>query len=115
MQTEEVTKIEQKIIDYLDSNGWKNTPPEVLEFKNRLIKMYLDEYNHNLEMNKRLKDIKSLKYKFTFFNSHENELKLNELKLNELKNLETEDEILEFSIDSANSIISSFFKSEIKA
>lgn len=100
----------EKIEQYLDSNGWKNTPFEVLEFKNRLIKMYLDEYNHNLEMNKRLKDIKSLKYKFTFFNSHENEL-----KLNELKNLETEDEILEFSIDSANSIISSFFKSEIKA
>jgi hypothetical protein len=100
----------EKIEQYLDSNGWKNTPSEALEFKNRLIKMYLDEYNHNIEMNKRLKDIKSLKYKFTFFNSHENEL-----KLNELKNLETEDEILEFSIDSANSIISSFFKSEIKA
>ena len=100
----------EKIEQYLDSNGWKNTPSEALEFKNRLIKMYLDEYNHNLELNKRLKDIKSLKYKFTFFNSHENEL-----KLNELKNLETEDEILEFSIDSANSIISSFFKSEIKA
>jgi hypothetical protein len=99
----------EKIEQYLDSNGWKNTPFEVLEFKNRLIKMYLDEYNHNIEMNKRLKDIKSLSYKFTSFNFIENES-----KLNELKNLETEDEILEFSIDSVNSIISSFFKSEIK-
>src|SRR5574344_254249 len=76
--------------NYLNNHGWNNTTQseqaklvrksDMLEFKTRIIEMYLKEFEHNIYM------------------------------LKKLNNKKTESDLLLYSINNVNNIINSLFK-----
>ena len=50
--------------NYLNDHGWNNTKGDILEFKTRIIEMYLKEFEHNIYMLKKLNKINNFSSKF---------------------------------------------------
>ena len=75
----------------------------MLEFKTRIIEMYLKEFEHNISMLKNLNKINNFSSKFLILN-FPNKLE----NLNTLKNIKTESDLLLYSINNVNNIINSF-------
>ncbi len=113
--------------NYLNNHGWNNTTQseqafyqnatsnpllvkklvrksDMLEFKTRIIEMYLKEFEHNIYMLKKLNKINNFSSKFLILN-FPNKLE----NLNTLKNIKTESDLLLYSINNVNNIINSIF------
>ena len=100
--------------NYLNNHGWNNTTQseqaklvrksDMLEFKTRIIEMYLKEFEHNIYMLKKLNKINNFSSKFLILN-FPNKLE----NLTTLKNIKTESDLLLYSINNVNNIINSTF------
>jgi hypothetical protein len=100
--------------NYLNNHGWNNTTQseqaklvrksDMLEFKTRIIEMYLKEFEHNIYMLKKLNKINNFSSKFLILN-FPNKLE----NLTTLKNIKTESDLLLYSINNVNNIINSIF------
>ena len=103
--------------NYLNNHGWNNTTQseqaklvrksDMLEFKTRIIEMYLKEFEHNIYMLKKLNKINNFSSKFLILN-FPNKLE----NLTTLKNIKTESDLLLYSINNVNNIINSLFKNK---
>ncbi len=88
--------------NYLNNHGWNKS--DMLEFKTRIIEMYLKEFEHNIYMLKKLNKINNFSSKFLILN-FPNKLE----NLTTLKNIKTESDLLLYSINNVNNIINSIF------
>ena len=100
--------------NYLNNHGWNNTTQseqaelvrksDMLEFKTRIIEMYLKEFEHNIYMLTKLNKTNNFSSKFLILN-FPNKLE----NLTTLKNIKTESDLLLYSINNVNNIINSTF------
>lgn len=87
---------------YLNNNGWKDVTSDIKSFKKRIKEMYIKEYYHSYDLNKRLKKLNSLS-KFSFLGV----IGTNQ-KFSQLKELKTDEEILIHSINNVNLMFNRF-------
>lgn len=103
-------EIKDYINKYMNSIGWDKDEIDIVEYRNRIFNMYLQQYNHYKELHISLNNFDNIsKSKYNFLNT------LNVIKsiegLNSLKELKTDEQILNYSIDEVNNIIRGLFKS----
>ena len=92
-------EIKDYINEYMNSIGWNKDEINIVEYRNRIFNMYLKQYNHYKELHHSLNN-----FDFDFVKRIED--------LNSLRELKTDEQILNYSIDEVNNIISWLFKAK---